>query len=118
MLLKYKLSVLLLTLVLLITIEATLTPKSKGANKKTTKQKEFKVINGPQEESVFDRNLVEEEPASRDIISDNAAYYRRTDKKLFNGTILGYVTPVCLLIISLLVKKIKKKMVFIFFEVE
>lgn len=85
---------LVLTLVLLITIEATLAPKAKGANKKTIKQKEFKVINGPQEENVFDRNLVEEEPASRDIISDNAAYYRRTDKKLFNGTILGYVTPV------------------------
>lgn len=69
---------------------ATLTPSKKG--KKSTK--EVKPKKGPQSSSVIDRNLIEEEPAARDILLEHATYYRDTDSRLFNGTVLGYVTPV------------------------
>jgi hypothetical protein len=71
----------------------TLTPKSKN-DKKTTKTKEFKVKVTPDSLSVFDRNLIEEEPVSRDILVENQAYYKDTKTRRFNGTVLGYVTPV------------------------
>lgn len=69
---------------------ATLTPSKKG--KKVTK--EVKTKKGAQSKNVFDRNLIEEEPAARDILLEHATYYRDTDLKLFSGTVLGYVTPV------------------------
>jgi chitinase domain-containing protein 1 len=71
----------------------TLTPNNKN-NKKATKTKEIKIKNGPDSVSVFDRNLIEDEPAARDILIENKAYYTDTADRHFNGTILGYVTPV------------------------
>lgn len=73
-------------------VDATLSPSNK--NKKPKSGKDIKVKSGPQPDSVFDRNLVEEEPMARDIIVENAAYYKDTKNRLFNGTVLGYVTPV------------------------
>lgn len=70
----------------------TLSPSNK--NKKAKSAKDVKVKSGPQPDSVIDRNLVEEEPMARDIIVENAAYYKDTRNRLFNGTVLGYVTPV------------------------
>lgn len=70
----------------------TLSPSNK--NKKAKSAKDVKVKSGPQPDSVIDRNLVEEEPMARDIIVENAAYYKDTKNRLFNGTVLGYVTPV------------------------
>lgn len=70
--------------------DATLSPSKKG--KKVVK--ELKTKKGPQSTSVIDRNLIEEEPVARDILLEHATYFRDTDLKLFNGTVLGYVTPV------------------------
>lgn len=68
---------------------ATISPGRSGKNKQT---KQFKLKQGPQEDNVFDRNLIDEEPAARDIIIENAAYYKDTSIRRFNGTVLGYVT--------------------------
>lgn len=73
-------------------VQATLSPSNK--NKKAKSTKDVKVKAGPQPDSVNDRNLIEEEPMARDIIVENAAYYKDTRNRLFNGTLLGYVTPV------------------------
>uniref|UniRef100_U5ENT6 Chitinase domain-containing protein 1 n=1 Tax=Corethrella appendiculata TaxID=1370023 RepID=U5ENT6_9DIPT len=73
-------------------INATLSPKS-GPNKNTKKAKELKLKSGPLSSNVFQRNLVDDEPTANSIIIENAAYYEKTGEKLFNGTILGYVTP-------------------------
>ncbi|XP_055917606.1 chitinase domain-containing protein 1 [Eupeodes corollae] len=67
---------------------ATISPG--GGRSKANKQ--FKVKQGPQEDNVFDRNLVDEEPAARDIIIENAGYHKETSIRRFNGTVLGYVT--------------------------
>lgn len=67
---------------------ATISP----GNTKTKQTKQFKVKKGPQEDSIFDRNLIDEEPAARDIIIENAAYFKDTSLRRFNGTVLGYVT--------------------------
>ncbi|XP_055386382.1 chitinase domain-containing protein 1 [Condylostylus longicornis] len=62
-------------------------------SKKKAKEKELKIKKGPQDLNVYERNLVEEEPAAKEILVENAAYYKDTGKKNFNGTILGYITP-------------------------
>lgn len=72
----------------------TLAPKDR--QKKGLKQKDVIIKSGPQDENVFDKQLVDMEPSSRDIMVENAAYYRNTKNRLFNGTVLGYVTPVCI----------------------
>ncbi|XP_037961205.1 chitinase domain-containing protein 1 isoform X2 [Teleopsis dalmanni] len=56
-------------------------------------RKELKVLTGPQSDNVFDRNLIEEEPSSKDILVHNAAYYKDVSTRNFNNTVLGYVTP-------------------------
>jgi hypothetical protein len=71
----------------------TLTPKSKN-DKKTPKTKELKVKVTPDNLNVFDRNLIEEEPVANDILVENQAYCKDTKTRRFNGTVLGYVTPV------------------------
>lgn len=63
------------------------------SNKKS-KTKELKVKSGPQDESVFDKDLIDEEPSSKDILIECNGYYKETNLRLFNSTILGYVTPV------------------------
>lgn len=52
---------------------------------------------GPIRESVFDRNLIEDEPSSKGILIENGAYYEDTSLRHFNGTVLGYVTPVMMI---------------------
>lgn len=77
---------------LIVNVHCTLSPPSKG--KKVKAVKELKINTGPVDKSVFQRNLIEDEPSARDILVENGAYYRDTSTRLFNGTILGYVTPV------------------------
>lgn len=72
----------------------TLAPKDR--QKKGQKPKDIIIKNGPQDQNVFDKQLIDVEPSGRDILVENAAYYRNTKNRLFNGTILGYVTPVCI----------------------
>lgn len=88
---RYLLLILLIN-VISVTVNATIGPPKNKKQKK--KEKELVVKSGPQKESVFDRNLIEEEPVVKDILIENAAYYKDTSKRNFNSTILGYVTPV------------------------
>jgi chitinase domain-containing protein 1 len=67
------------------------------SNTKKGKQKapaEVKTNQGPVDKSVFDRGLVDAEPLASSIISEANTYFRDTSLKNFNGTVLGYVTPV------------------------
>lgn len=49
---------------------------------------------GPVAESVFDRNLVSENPSAKDILNNHQAYSSDTSKRSAEGMVLGYVTPV------------------------
>lgn len=73
-------------------IGTTISPSSKGKKGKTPK--ELKINVGPIGESVFDRGLIDDEPMSNDILIENGAYYKHTNVRNFNNTVLGYVTPV------------------------
>lgn len=70
---------------------ATLTPKSKN---REVKIKPEKVKSGPQNYSVFDRNLIVENPTAKEVVLNHQAYYADTKKRNFDGFVLGYVTPV------------------------
>lgn len=80
-------------LTLIVFTSATLNP-SKNKKGKSKATPEAKVNSGAVDKNVFDRNLVEIEPQSTSIISEANTYYRETGLKNFNGTVLGYVTPV------------------------
>lgn len=71
--------------------QATLTPKSK---RKQVEVKEEKTKIGPQNYTVFDRNLIVENPPAKDILLNHQAYFENTKKRKFKGLVLGYVTPV------------------------
>lgn len=81
-----KVYVLISILPLLCT--ATLTPKSK----RTVKVEKIK--SGPQNYTVFDRNLVSEDVTAKDVLLNHQAYFANTEKHNFNGLVLAYVTPV------------------------
>ena len=71
-----------------------------GAQAQQTEVK-VKINVGPQDRSVYERNLVDNEPLASDIIAESGAYYKETSLKNFNGTVLGYVTPVSFIDFSL-----------------
>lgn len=71
---------------------ATLTPKTKRKIEVTVKAETAKV--GPQNYSIFDRNLIVENPTAKEIILNHQAYFADTQKYYFNGLVLAYVTPV------------------------
>lgn len=75
-----------------IVIECTLTPKSPKTKKNELKSD--KVKSGPQSYSVFDRNLVVENPSYKDILINYQAYSKNVDNYNINGLVLGYITPV------------------------
>lgn len=84
--------------VILCEVQCTLSPSNKSKKgSKAGKEKEFKIKVGPQQYSVFDRNLIEDEPSARDILVESGSYYKDTENRLFNGTVLGYVTSVSFL---------------------
>lgn len=107
---------------------STLTPSNKkrasgsnNSNNKKTKAsaKEPKLNGGPQEQNVFERDLVQEEPSSRDIYTEHATYSKHTDVQQFSGTVLGYVTPVSRRITDLpVLDKICNIYLLVFFTVE
>lgn len=43
--------------------------------------------------SVFERNLIQEDPLAVEILEHSGAYCKDTKDRHFNGSILGYVTP-------------------------
>ena len=64
---------------------------------KSQKQpKPLKVKTGPRDESVFDLDLIDIEPSAREILINSGSYYKNTAERRFNGTVLGFVTPVSL----------------------
>lgn len=73
-------------------VDGTISPSDKG--KKAKLQKELKVNSGPIDQNVIERNLIEDEPSVKDILVENAAFYKNTSARLFNGPVLVYVTPV------------------------
>lgn len=70
--------------------KATLSPKSPRGNK--AKIEKAKI--GPQNYTVFSKNLVVEEPHSKDIISHCQGFFKEVDEFSYPGLVLGYVTPV------------------------
>ncbi|CRK90630.1 CLUMA_CG004332, isoform A [Clunio marinus] len=85
----------ILLILLISCVSSTLNPSKnkKGKTKSSKQEANFKVNKGPQEQSVYERNLVNNEPLASDIISEAHTYYKDTSLKNFNGTVLGYVTP-------------------------
>ncbi|XP_017782711.1 PREDICTED: chitinase domain-containing protein 1 [Nicrophorus vespilloides] len=79
----------LVLVVIALGVECTLTPKSP---KNKEKEEKHKVRVGPQNYSVFDRNLIVENPTSNEIVANNQAYNKNVEKR-FKGLVLGYVTP-------------------------
>lgn len=78
---------------LVVTVSATINP-SKNKKNKQKQSDTVKVRSGPQEKNVYERKLVDNEPLASDIIAESGTYYKETGLKNFNGTVLGYVTPV------------------------
>lgn len=72
-------------------VNATISPKDKLPRES---KKQGAARTGPQNESVFERNLIEIEPLASEILANCGAYYKETTKRNFNGTVLGYVTAV------------------------
>lgn len=83
----------------IVCVSSTINPSKNKKGKQKTKEipVNLKINTGPQEKSAYERNLVESEPAAADIIAEANTYYKETSLKNFNGTVLGYVTPVRLL---------------------
>lgn len=76
-------------------VSATINPaKNKKGKQKTQAEVKIKINDGPHEKSVYERNLVDNEPLASEIIAESGTYYKETSLKNFNGTVLGYVTPV------------------------
>lgn len=89
--------------ILLCEVHCTLSPSNKSKKgAKPAKEKDFKIKVGAQQYSVFDRNLIEDEPSAKDILVESGSYYKDTENRLFNGTVLGYVTSVCVVCLSVL----------------
>lgn len=85
----------LLVITLISCVSSTINPsKTKKGKQKTQETSSVKVNKGPQEKSVYEKNLVDNEPVAADIIAQANTYYHDTSLKNFNGTLLGYVTPV------------------------
>ncbi|XP_073826363.1 chitinase domain-containing protein 1 [Musca autumnalis] len=66
------------------TVQSTITPGKKAQPKPKA---------GPRDESVFDLDLIQQEPTVKDILLNSGAYYRDTTVRHFNGSVLGFVTP-------------------------
>ncbi|KAK9885338.1 hypothetical protein WA026_010837 [Henosepilachna vigintioctopunctata] len=84
----------------IILIDGTLTPKSKYKKQTTEKpsiKKHVKNLNplkGPQNQTVFQRNLVSDNiQRSIDVLNNHQAFFRETDEYSFDGIVLGYITP-------------------------
>ncbi|XP_046993629.1 chitinase domain-containing protein 1 [Schistocerca americana] len=57
------------------------------------KSNQLKAAKGPVSTSVFERDLVVEDPKPKSVLSQYQAYYENTEKVNFKGRVLGYVTP-------------------------
>lgn len=87
-----NLKILIILIIYLNFNESTLTPKSPKSKKKEKKDEEPAVV-GPQDENVFDKNLVTDPPLVKDILNHYSSYSRDRSKYRTKKA-LGYVTPV------------------------
>ena len=60
----------------------------------------YLIQSGPVDENVVTRELVTKQPSPADIVKECGAYYRKTSERNFTGEVLGYVTPVILIMIQ------------------
>lgn len=58
----------------------------------------FVLQEDPQEETVFERELVKVQTLAKEILSDYKAYSTKTNIRRVDKTVLGYITPVSALI--------------------
>jgi chitinase domain-containing protein 1 len=93
---KILLNYVLVIALVVACVSATINPSKNKKSKQKAQQAEVKIkVNvGPQEKSVYERNLVDNEPLASEIIAESGTYFKHTSLKNFNGTVLGYVTPV------------------------
>jgi len=79
--------------------DSTLSAKDRKKKNKESKEPSSKPVkftpsqSGPSDSSVQTKGLVTPELTAKDVLEHYNSYYRGTDFKLFNGTVLGYVTP-------------------------
>ncbi|PSN40598.1 Chitinase domain-containing protein 1 [Blattella germanica] len=85
-----KIYCILLLFLVVACVESTL---SSGDAKKEKSKKVIKEKKGRVKKNVIDRGLVVEDPLPENIISEYKTYYEKVTTKLFNGHVLGYVTP-------------------------
>lgn len=78
-----------------ITISSVVGTISPG-DKSQKQPKLLKVKTGPRDESVFDLDLIDIEPSAKEVLINSGSYYKDTKVRNFNGTVLGFVTPVCI----------------------
>ena len=90
-----KVIILLISVLFINAVASTLSP-SKNKKGKQQKDKELIIKTGPVEKNVYERELVIEEPTGNSIVIESGTYFKETGLKNFNGTVLGYVTPVSL----------------------
>jgi len=84
----------LLLAVLLLLLTCVLGTLAPDSQKPKGKPKESSLRGGPQDNDVFDLGLVNPEPLAKDIVTNHRGYFKETGLRRFNGTTLGYVTPV------------------------
>lgn len=87
---------LLLPVVIYLTVipnaRSTLTPKSLKSKKSEILPEKLKI--GPQSYSIFDEQLINDNPSYKEILINYQAYYKNVNTFNTPGIVLGYVTPV------------------------
>lgn len=97
---EFKAPVTLLCLLLYLafiiaTNNATIAPgEGRAKSKSTTSVKTLKIYEGLRDQSLQELKLIKPEPSAKDILIYHGTYYRELSQRHFNGTILGYLTPV------------------------
>src|SRR5690349_9769991 len=86
----------LVIIILICSVSSTINPSKNKKGKQKTAAADVKFNKGPQLFSVYERNLVDQEPLASEIVAEAHTYYKERSIKNFNGTTLGYVTPVIL----------------------
>lgn len=90
-----------LVIIALITCSSATLGPSKTKKGKQKISQDIKINDGPVYENVFERGLVTEDLLANRIVAEANTYFVDTSIKNFNGTVLGYVTPVSIKLIYL-----------------
>ncbi|CAG9839522.1 unnamed protein product [Diabrotica balteata] len=74
-------------------VTCTLSPKSPKNKDKQSKASVQKPKSGPQDTTIFNKNLIDEHPSAKDIIANHKTFFKEVDEYNMDGLVLGYVTP-------------------------